>query len=112
MNGPFRAAANDFQIFKTKGLSDKIPANKRVIADKGYRGDPRISVPSSHDAKELRAFKSRARARHESFNGRIKSFKVMAETFNKGIDKHRACFEAVCVIVQYQLELGSPLFDV
>ena len=28
------------------------------------------------------------------------------------MDKHKICFEAVCVIVQFQLENGSPLFDV
>lgn len=112
MNGPFRAGENDISVFRNKGLSDMLPDDKRAIGDRGYRGDPRLSTPSSHDAKELRLFKSRARARHESFNGRIKNFKVMEEKFNKGLEKHKSCFEAICVIIQFQLEHGSPLFDV
>ena len=55
---------------------------------------------------------SRARARHETFNGRIKNFGCLDDRFRHGMEKHKICFEAVCVIVQYQLENGSPLFDI
>jgi O6-methylguanine-DNA--protein-cysteine methyltransferase len=90
-----------------------IPPGKKVIADKGYRGEKDIiSTPSSQDPPELRKFKSRARARHESFNARIKNFRCLDMRFRHGIEKHKIVFEAVCVICQYQLENGSPLFDV
>lgn len=112
MKGPKPAATHDITVYR-EALKNKIPAGKRAIGDNGYRGEPNtISAPNSHDSKELRRFKSRARARHESFNARIKNFKCLSERFRHGIDKHRICFEAVCVIVQYQLENGSPLFDV
>jgi hypothetical protein len=58
----------------------------------------------------------RARARHESFNKRIKQFKVLSECFRhaKGANfkKHKIVFETICVIVQYEMENGHPLFDV
>ena len=61
--------------------------------------------------KVLRKFKSRAWQLDESFNGRIKNFKCMEERFRHGVIKHQILFEVVCVICQYQLENGSPLFD-
>jgi hypothetical protein len=93
------------------GLKSKIPAGKKVIADRIYR-DPVCSIRNPQDTPEVRKFKRRARARHETFNARIKSFKVLAEKFHHGAAKHKAVFEAVCVITQYQMENGHPLFDV
>ena len=112
MNGPFKAGRHDITIFRRAGLKDKIPPGHRVIADNGYKGEALVvSTPNSHDPTILRKFKSRARARHESFNGRIKNFKCLEDRFRHGIIKHQIVFEAVCVICQYQLENGSPLFD-
>jgi hypothetical protein len=114
MKGPFKAGTPDITVFREKGLMDKIPVGKKVIADKGYRGEKErtTSVPNSHDSKELGKFKSRARARHETFNGRIKNFLCLDVRFRHGVKNHRSVFEAICVIVQYQLENGSPLFEV
>jgi DDE superfamily endonuclease len=112
MNGPFKAGRHDMQIFRTEGLKDIIPVGKKVIGDNGYRGEKAVvSTPNSHDPVDVRKFKSRARARHESFNGRIKNFKCLDERFRHGIANHKTVFEAVCVICQYQLENGSPLFN-
>lgn len=113
VNGPFPAGGHDITVFRSKGLKDKIPTGKKGIADNGYRGEVAIlSTPNAHDPPELRKFKSRARARHESFNARLKSFRCLDVRFRHGVEKHRSVFEAVCVICQYQLENGSPLFDV
>ena len=60
----------------------------------------------------VKSFKRRARARHETFNGRLKNFKILAERFRHGVPKHKAVFEAICVIVQYDMENGHPMFDV
>jgi len=113
MNGPFPAGNPDINVFR-QGLKEKIPAGKMVIGDNGYRGEKNIiSTPNNaHDPAELRKFKSRARARHETFNSRLKNFLCLEDRFRHGIEKHRIVFEAICVICQYQLENGSPLFDV
>ena len=139
MNGPFVASKHDVTIFRENGLKEQTPINKKGIADKGYQGEKDIlCTPNSQDTAELRKFKvsaamsrrlpfavpeihivspilyhhqTRARARHETFNARIKNFACLDARFRHGMSKHKICFEAVCVIVQYQLENGAPLFD-
>jgi hypothetical protein len=111
MNGPFKAGKDDVSIFK-EGLIALIPDGKMAIADNGYVGvKDIIATPNRHDEPAVRKFKGRARARQESFNVRIKNYKVLATNFRQGEDKHEIVFEATCVICQYQLENGSPLFD-
>lgn len=112
MRGPFKASRHDITQFRSELLA-KIPVGKKGVGDNGYRGEPNaLSTPNLQDPPELRKFKSRARARQESFNARIKVFQCLDQRFRHRIKKHKICFEAVCVIVQYQLENGSPLFDV
>lgn len=112
MNGPFKGGRHDITIFRRAGLMAQIPEGHRVIGDAGYAGEPVvISTPNAHDPVSLRKFKSRARARHESFNARLKNFKCLDERFRHGVEQHKIAFEAICVICQYQLETGSPLFS-
>ena len=111
IKGPKLASKHDITVFRE--LMTKVPAGKRAIGDNGYHGEPNtMSTPSSWDPKKLHCFKSWARACHELFNGRINKFKCLSKRFHHGVHKHQICFEAICVIVQYQLENGSPLFDV
>ena len=114
-NGPFKAAQHDISIFCSEnGLKHQIPEGKRVIADRGYaskRDAKVLSTPNSNDPVEVRKLKSRARARLESFNEKIKNFRVLSECFRHTLDDHKLVFEAVCVICQYQQENGLPLFD-
>ena len=114
MSGPHPAGRSDIQVFRQEdGLKDKIPAGKKLIADNGYCGERSIiSTPNSQDPQPVRKLKGRACSRHEAFNGKIKNFSALAEPFRHGINKHKIAFEAICIIVQYQLENGSPLFDV
>ena len=48
----------------------------------------------------------------ETFNGRLKFFRALSDTFHHNPDKHVHVFEAVCVTVQYQMDNGGKLFDV
>jgi hypothetical protein len=112
LNGPYPASVNDTTIFKN-GIRQKIPRGKKAIVDNGYQGkDPKYSKPNPLDTKAVRKFKGRARSRQECFNTRLKNFHCLSENFRNGEAKHKSCFEAVAVICQYQLENGSPLFDV
>jgi len=113
VNGPFPGSVHDKTIFNEHGLRQKMPAHSRGIADGGYRKcRDKLSTPNSLDCEEVRRFKGRARARQESFNSRIKTFKCMSECYRHDLSKHKVCFDAVVVICQYQMENGSPLFDV
>jgi len=115
INGPYPCGDSDLVIFrKEDGLRSKIPPGKKVIADRGYSGDdqPMLALRNKHDTDEVKDFKSRACARHESFNTRIKSFACLTKEFRHGKDNHRDVFFAACVLKQYDLENGHPLFDV
>jgi hypothetical protein len=114
MNGGFRAGMNDVQTFEKKGLKAKLMATgKKAIGDGGYRGHPNeLSSPNSHDSKEVHTFKGRALKRHEKFNGKTKNFDCLSGRFRHSTDRFKNCFEAVCVICQYQMENGHPLYDV
>ena len=113
VNGSFEAGDSDLNIFrKPDGLREKIPANNLVIGDKGYLGDNIISTPNRLDNIHVKQFKKRARARHEDVNGRIKTFAILSERFRHAIPNHKIVFEAVCVITQYNMENGHPLFEI
>ena len=71
-----------------------------------------LSLPSSLDSKKFNRFKARARLRLKTLNGRIKNFKVLSEMFRHNQSKFAITFEAIVVIVQYQMDNGSPIFYV
>ena len=93
LNGPSKASQHDITIFRSpNGLKELIPEGKRAIGDRGYaskrdtnyaskRDTNVLSTPNSSDPNEVRKCKSQARARHESFNCKIKNFRVLAQCF-------------------------------
>lgn len=115
INGPFRGGENDKTIF-TNELMAKIPEGKLVVADSIYTNqkDPelmrKVALPSNCDSKELGNFKSRLRARHESLNGRMKDFRCLDVTYHHPHKQHGHMCKAVCVLVQYEMDYGSPIF--
>ena len=118
INGPFPAGQNDLTIFrKPNGLMSKIPDNCRAIGDDGYIGEPsKVSTKNSYNSDEVKRFTNRVRARHETVNSRLKAFSILESVFrSKGasrLEKHKSAFEACCVLVQYELDNGSLLFEV
>jgi hypothetical protein len=115
ISGPFRGGEHDMTILRKGGLLDKIADGKLGVADRGYKGEKaawKLSLPNAYDPKELNNFKSRSRLRQETFNGRLKFFNVLSETFRHGFEMHHLVFEAVVVTVQYKMDNGSPIFAV
>jgi hypothetical protein len=106
---------HDITIFR-EGLKHKIQPWKKRPVDRGYvTSNPyqkMLSQPNACDSKTLNNFKSRAQLRQETFNSRLKVFDALNQTFRYGIEKHKFALEAICVIVQYQMDNGSPVFDV
>lgn len=82
----------------------KIADGKLVVADRGYQtSDPKekmMSTPNLMDDKETSNFKSRAWCRQESFNGRIKNFASLCDTYRHHLDKHKFVLGAVVGIIQ------------
>lgn len=113
--GPFLAGEyNDLKMFTDAGLKAKLQSTgKKGIADGGYAGYPKLlSTPNTHDLPEVAKFKSRARLRHEKYNGMCKEFDCLDSRFRHSREKLQACFEAVAVVVQYKMAMGTPLYDV
>ena len=70
-----------------------------------------------HDA-DVKEFFARAKSRQETFNTRLKFHNILGGRFRHGkgsnqkMEIHKTCFEAVCVLVQYDLENGHPLMEI
>ena len=114
MKGPYRAGRNDKLNYVEGGLQEKLRSvGRKGIADQGYTGYyDTISTPNAHDDDEVKRFKSRASMRHEAFNGLVKSFGCLNGRFRHSQARFKNCFEAVCVLCQYQVENNHPLFDI
>lgn len=113
INGPFKASKNDITIYR-EGLKALIPEGKLVVADKAYRGEPEtVSYPNQLDHEDVAALKARIWARQETFFLRVKALNVIKQPFRHKpvLPLHKACFEAVAIIIQYSHENGSPLFQ-
>ena len=114
INGPFKASESDITIHQ-EGLRQLIPEGRFVVADKAYQGEPAtISYPNELDDNRVAAIKRRIRARQETFFSRMKAFQVLRQPFRHKpvMEKHKACFIAMAVLVQCGIENGSPLFHI
>jgi hypothetical protein len=119
IEGPFRGGKPDLEMFRESGLMQKLIANGKVcIADRGFRSkNPReqncFALPDYMDAgRDLYKTKSRGRLRQETWNGRLKHFGALSQTFTHGFVKHGTVLRAVAVLVQYQMDNGSPIYSV
>jgi hypothetical protein len=113
---PHRGGKADKTIFE-EALKGKIQPGKKVITDRVYgsKATPedhaKLALPNPMDDQVLANFKSRARCRHETFNGRLKFFHALSDTYHHSSENHVHVFEAICVIVQYQMDNGGELFQ-
>lgn len=110
INGPFPAGeSNDLQIFR-RGLKYILDLEEVMVADKGY---PDASALLGTDVCICQRNLDRSiRARHESLNGRLKSFHVLSQRYRHDLSKHSICFFAICKIVQFSISEGNTLFSV
>jgi hypothetical protein len=86
-----------------------------AVADSGYRGEMQhIKTPDLmhfHSGEEFYDA-SVARSCHETVNARFKSKQVLVKRFCHPLAFHAACFRAVAVITQLNIEVGESLFHV
>jgi hypothetical protein len=97
----------------------QIPKGKELIGNSGYNGEPsKISASVDEHSAEVKEFFARAKSRQETINTRLKFFNVLGDRFRhgkgaeNGLRVHQTCFEAVCVLVQYDMENGHPLMEI
>jgi hypothetical protein len=116
INGQFPASIPDLIIYRAPGgLKSQLQEGEYVFADQGYRGEPEtLRLRNPFDTEAVKVAKRRSLARQETFNSRIKSFRILTEPFNckhvhDGVschDNHKAVVEAVVVLLQYKMEIG------
>ena len=114
MNGPFKSGANDKTNFVKHGLKDKLClVGKKALGDKIYNGhNDEVSTFNAFDSDRVKSLKSRAQMRHEKFNGMLKEYGAVSEQYrHRTQEKFGMCFEAVCVICQYRMDHGEPLYE-
>ena len=115
VRGPFSAGTSDLSIFKrlVKGLKYKMPFGTKAIADRAYTSESVCATRNDEfDDPRVRKFKRLARAHHENFNARIKVYNALTIPFRHGVEKHGTVFDVACILVQYDMENGHPLFEV
>ncbi len=86
-----------------------------AVVDSGYRGEMQhIKTPNlMHFCSGEKFYDaSVARSRHETVNVRFKSKQVLVKHFCHPLAFHLACFRAVAVITQLNIEAGESLFHV
>ena len=116
-DGPYRGGLHDIDMFRKKLKQQLLESRKKAVVDRGFRSSKddecnMLCCPDKMDSKEVFNFESRARLRHETFNGRLKFFNILSSTFRHGEASHKIAFSAVVVIVQYQMDNGSPIYMV
>jgi hypothetical protein len=115
MNGPFPAGDHDINVFRDKGLKDKIPAGKKAFGDNGYRGeDAIIGTPNAHDEAEVQESSKVALdpATSLSMLGSRPFGALMCDSAMALKSTRLFLRQYTSSASSYQLENGSPLFDV
>ena len=114
INGPYKPTTHDITVFRFGGLKQfllEFYPGYYCVADGGYQSsqidETMLATPNSTDPPPLKKFKSLGRCREEDVNGRMAKFKVLSHEFEHGIEKHKICYTAVAVLVQYQLDCGE-----
>ena len=83
-----------------------------VVADKGYRGDKSVRIPSACVSHTDHHAMNKALARHETINRRLKQFGVLGKRFRHELRLHHVCFEAVAVATQLGFNRGDRPYRV
>ena len=111
INGPFCCGRwPDVKIAK-KGIIKKF-AREMAIADSGYRSLRHYFVTPSGYNNLLEREHAVIRARHETANGRFKTWNILKMTFRHDVRQHGFVFWAIANIVQIEISTTRPLFDI
>ena len=111
INGPERAGETDANIFKLD-LMEELEPGEQCEGDGHYQSNVARYFPKREDPAAI-DMANAVRGRHETFNGKLKNFAVMANTFRHGFTKHSAVFRACVVITQVRIERGEiELFQI
>jgi hypothetical protein len=114
IQGPYPAGKYIDIIIFNKVLTNFLEPGERVEADDGYRGHADKIKRPTNDANptENLGMQGRVRARHETFNGRLKSWGILSQVFRHHISLHGDVFRTCTVLTQLSIDNGEPPFGV
>lgn len=81
---------------------------EKAIADRGYNDLNYFVIPNGENDQK----KKEIMARHETLNGRLKTFSCLRERFRHDLLQHPLYFNAVVNLTQMMIEHGEPLYSV
>lgn len=81
---------------------------EKAIADRGYNDPDYFNFPNGNNDEKKKAIM----ARHETLNGRLKSFSFLQNRFRHDLHLHPLYFNAVVNLTQMMIEHGEPLYSV
>ena len=111
-HGPFPAGTPDLSIFRLK-LKQKLGCREKVMADFGYKGDAKVSLPDDEAiGHDNRVAASQLRACHESINGKLKRWGILRQLFRHDRNKHHIVFKACITLTQLLIDYGERSFKV
>jgi hypothetical protein len=101
VSGPYPAGKyTDIAIFNSV-LANCLEPGERVEADNGYVGRlDKIKCRNNCNPAENRVMQGIARSRHETLNGWLKAWGILANVYRHDIREHGTVFYACAVIMQ------------
>ena len=111
INGPFPCGRwPDLRIAR-EALVYALDPGEYYLADGGYRDGNQYSVtPTGLNFFEDHQ-KAVVRARHETYNKRLKQWGALRQLYRHDRTTHSQVFRAIANIVQVTIMNGEPLFD-
>ena len=106
----------DLTMFRDK-VRDLVPPGHKLLGDQIYGAAAeieKIAIKNPFDDDETKRLKDRALSRHESINKKLVDYNVLRHLFRSTKDKkdkHKACFEAIAVLVQYTMRVEPPFLS-
>jgi len=112
VNGPYSAGQwPDLRIGRGS-LNQLLEAGERHIADGGYgdRHGPANTPTRRHEYVDR--MKAHARARHETVNGRFKSWGILKQQYRHPLVKHGRVMHSIAIITQIVIANGESTWVV
>jgi len=107
--GPFPAGKYpDLKISK-KAILNKLSEGEKLLADSGYSNGFFVTPTGLQNDREY--MKHKARARHETCNGRFKRWGILNQTYRHNLIDHGIYFDAIANLTQLEIMYESELFS-
>jgi len=89
---------NETMMFR-EGIKDRLDPDERVVVDGGFKGEVAFISPEICQTDLEKEQHRNVRLRHETFNARIKRFKILSETYRgRDLNYHIVFFVVVAII--------------